>query len=480
MERGPGEVLVQDFDTDSFDAALGGCGRGATGPAGAGKVPEVLPPDPALRTSPLAVSNWIHGDPSFLKVRELIEVVDPELSVTDRKLLDAMLAHATDAVVSVVASGKSSPGTMLYSALATDMKRAMGWEGHKSNKSLLAAARKLQGSVITIGYFAPGDDNLRHMNISLVTLSDVPENQGIVYWRFSPELEKLMSTRGERFLVQLKVLAKLTSGYSHRLYQLLCANADRETFSWTVSVGDLRQVLNAAAASYDSWAAFERRVLKVAVDEINRYAAFRVRYELIADERTRRRTHVTFVVEGPTSALPPAKMEAEPQDLPGQLTLDLPAVDPACEIDPAALARRLTAQTRERLRADYGHAPIDDLVVAWAEWCARHGVKVDRPARVFERWLTTMFGDLVLAVQQGRPADWTEALGRDLDQPNCRAMFSLSNMVAQQRQRWLNLARRKAADKSPRSKLPGTSVEAVHFHEWVHLVLDEFAMAHPV
>jgi hypothetical protein len=231
------EVCLQEFENEVASAAA----------AATAKPSRALQSDHAPRTSPLAVSNWIHGDPSFLKVRELIEVVDPELSVTDRKLLDAMLAHATDSVVNVVASGRSQPGTILYSALATDIKRAMGWEGHKSNKSLLAAAKKLQGSVITIGYFAPGDDNLRHMNISLVTLSDVPENQGIVYWRFSPELEKLMSVRGERFLVQLKVLAKLTSGYSHRLYQLLCANADRETFSWTVSVGDLRQVLNAAA-----------------------------------------------------------------------------------------------------------------------------------------------------------------------------------------------------------------------------------------
>lgn len=464
------EVCLQEFENEVGSAAA----------VATAKPSRALQSDHALRTSPLAVSNWIHGDPSFLKVRELIEVVDPELSVTDRKLLDAMLAHATDSVVNVVASGRSQPGTILYSALATDIKRAMGWEGHKSNKSLLAAAKKLQGSVITIGYFAPGDDNLRHMNISLVTLSDVPENQGIVYWRFSPELEKLMSVRGERFLVQLKVLAKLTSGYSHRLYQLLCANADRETFSWTVSVGDLRQVLNAAAASYDSWGAFERRVLRVAVEEINRYAAFRVRYELIADERTRRRTHVTFVVEGPTGTLPPPKMEASRQESSGQLALDLLPITAGLEISPVALGRRLTKQARERLRTDYAGAPIDNLIVLWSEWCARNGVKVDRPARVFERWITTMFGDLVLQGRDGRPADWIAAMTRDLDQPNCRAMFLLSNMVAQQRQRWLNLARSKAVDRAPRSKALGSSVDAVHFHEWVHFILEEFSMAHPL
>ena len=91
-----------------------------------------------------------------------------------------------------------------------------------------------------------------------------------------------------------------------------------------------------------------------------------------------------------------------------------------------------------------------------------------------------MFGDLVLQARDGRPADWIAAMTRDLDQPNFRAMFLLSNMVAQQRQRWLNLARSKAVDRAPRSKALGSSVDAVHFHQWVHFILEEFAMAHPL
>jgi hypothetical protein len=453
-------------------------------PDGAGQRVEgvkSLPSVTVSTTSPLAVSNWIHGDPSFLKVRELIEVIDPDLTVTDRKMLDAMLAHASDAFLSSVYAQESQPGTRIFAALATDIKRAMGWEGHKSNKTLLAAAKKLQGAVITIGYFAPGDDNLRHLNISLITLSDVPENQGIVYWRFSPELEKLMSVRGERFLVQLKVLAKLTSGYSHRLYQLLCANTDRDTFSWTVEVSDLRKVLNAAATSYDSWAAFERRVLKIAVDEINQHAAFCVRYELVADEKTRRRTHVTFIVEGPSAALPPPEMMPRPSDQSGQLVLDLPFLEGDSEQIPTLLKRRINVPTRQRLREHFGETvPLDALISLWAEWCARYEVKVDRPARIFERWLTTLFGDLVLAGQQGAQPDWSIVLSRDLDHPKYRVMFSLSNMVAQQRQRWLSLAKRKMSEGHPRSGLKLSSVDPTYFHQWVPLIIEEFAQANPI
>jgi hypothetical protein len=97
------EVCLQEFENEVGSAAA----------VATAKPSRAVQSDHALRTSPLAVSNWIHGDPSFLKVRELIEVVDPELSVTDRKLLDAMLAHATDSVVNVVASGRSQPGTIL-------------------------------------------------------------------------------------------------------------------------------------------------------------------------------------------------------------------------------------------------------------------------------------------------------------------------------------------------------------------------------
>ena len=173
-------------------------------------------------------------------------------------------------------------------------------------------------------------------------------------------------------------------------------------------------------------------------------------------------------------------MEAAFQDAPGQLTLDLPEVGEGQEISPAVLGRRLTRQARDRLRVDYPGAPIDALIDVWSAWCGRHRIKVDRPARVFERWLTTMFGDLVLQARDGQGADWAAAMTRDLDRPACRAMYLLSTMVAQQRQRWLNLARSKAMDRSLRSRPLSTSVDAVHFHQWVDFILDEFAMANPL
>lgn len=444
------------------------------------RVQQAAPAVNSPRRSPLAVSNWMHGDPSFLKVRELIEVLDPDLSVVDRKLLDAMLAHASDTVLSDAVTGEAAPGTRVYSALATDVKRAMGWESHKSNSRILAAAKNLQSSVITIGYFAPGDNTLRHRNISLITLSEVPESHGVIYWRFSPEVEKLLSMKGERFLVQLKVLAKLTSGYSHRLYQLLCANTDRETLAWTVSASDLRQVLNAAAESYDKWAAFERRVLKVAVDEINEHAAFNIRYELVLQERTKKRTHIRFIFEGPASALPPAETGPLLEEPTGQLVFDLPGAAETSMPPPSAFAAKLGIRVRSRYREQFPGAPIDELIDLWATWCVRHRVKAERPPRVFERWLNSLFGDLVLESREGNASVWSTAFSRDLDQPVYRVMFALGGMVARQRQLWLALARSKYADKNPRKGMPAVSLDCVDFHIWVPLIKDEFMKANPV
>ncbi|MBB3268633.1 hypothetical protein FHW79_006308 [Azospirillum sp. OGB3] len=414
-----------------------------------------------------------------MKVRELIEVLDPDLSVVDRKLLDAMLAHASDTVLSDAVTGVMPPGTRIYSALATDVKRAMGWESHKSNTRILTAAKNLQSSVITIGYFAPGDATLRHRNISLITLSEVPESQGVIYWRFSPEVEKLLSMKGERFLVQLKVLAKLTSGYSHRLYQLLCANTDRETLSWTVSVGDLRQVLNAAAESYDKWAAFERRVLRVAVDEINEHAAFNIRYELVLQERTKKRTHIRFIFEGPASALPPAETETFLEEPTGQFVFNLPAADVSMP-PPATVAGKLGNRVRSRYREQFPGAPIDELIDLWANWCVRHRIRTERPPRIFERWLNTVFGDLAAEASEGDASVWSAAFSRDLDQPVYRVMFALGGMVARQRQLWLTLAKSKHGDKYPSRKMPTVSLDCADFYLWVPLIQDEFLKANPV
>jgi hypothetical protein len=91
---------------------------------------------------------------------------------------------------------------------------------------------------------------------------------------------------------QLKNIISLKSQYSMRLYPKL---KDKQKYGWTVSVEDLRKELDATAASYDSFKAFNRAVLQKAINEINEITDINVTAENI--RKGRFVTAIRFTIE---------------------------------------------------------------------------------------------------------------------------------------------------------------------------------------
>src|SRR3954471_349883 len=133
---------------------------------------------PALIGQPLAVDTWTADQPRFPKLRETIDVVDPGLKVYDRKLFNVLLAHSFEFL-------RTDPNRA-FAASATDLKRAIGWSTKKPNRHLDDSLKRLQQTLIVIGYNSNG--KLRKRTLSLLITSDVPHAEGVVFWRFHPEL----------------------------------------------------------------------------------------------------------------------------------------------------------------------------------------------------------------------------------------------------------------------------------------------------
>ena len=434
---------------------------------------EILPSG----DSPLALRTWLDGDPSFLKLRSLIEVIDPEMSGPERKLFNALLAHACDA------SGRLPEGPHgVFWAVASDVKRAMGWERHNGNAKLKESIKRLQKVLITIDYFSAREGQQRERSINILTMSDVPAQAGIVYWQFGTTIATLLEKSGERARIYLKTAAKLSSDYALRLYELLSAHTQSGDPTWEVPVEDLRVLLNATAPSYAEWAIFQRRVLDGAVREVNKHAPFSVSLDLVKDKRTQRRTHVRFTVEAKRKELPVPERKPEAAPSPqGQLALDLPGAEVTAEaspMSPLALARRINARARGRLVEEFANVPLDDALNCWSAWVCRHGASVDRPARHFERWLRVMCGDALLAAGRGETVDWTEVFARPFDGTEHRAMLVLAGMVALQRRTWLNVAEEKHRQAHDRP-LGIASLDLEHLHRWASLVADEVLLSSP-
>ena len=228
---------------------------------------------------------------------------------------------------------------------------------------------------------------------------------------------------------------------------------------------------------------FERKVLRLALREVNKHAPFEVAVDLIADRRTRRRTGIRFRMVRMTTPLPSLAAPLAVQNAaktvdgkkPQQAMFDFegllePDARGSAVPEPHVLARRITVTALERLAGELGGAPMAALRDEWAAWTAVRDILVDRPARLLERWVKTVYGDVMTA--GGGSEAWTAALGRDADGVETAVMWALGGLVAAQRQIWLNLARHKAPSKSA-LKIPDLNVE--HFHAWVPLIAEDAA-----
>lgn len=91
---------------------------------------------------------------------------------------------------------------------------------------------------------------------------------------------------------QLLDILPMTSKYSIRLYDLLKSYANLTT--WTFGADELQDMLDSEYK--DNFSDFEKRVLKVAEKEINKYTALNVRHEVAERGRYNKVTKIKFYI----------------------------------------------------------------------------------------------------------------------------------------------------------------------------------------
>lgn len=102
---------------------------------------------------------------------------------------------------------------------------------------------------------------------------------------FAPDILPLFIKLEEKFTrYELKQISKLTSVYSIRLYELLIRW--RSTGKLYVPIADLREKLGLLEDEYSQMGDFKKRVLKVAIEQINKFTDIEVTYTQKKEGRT--------------------------------------------------------------------------------------------------------------------------------------------------------------------------------------------------
>lgn len=141
----------------------------------------------------------------------------------------------------------------------------------------------------------------------------------------------------ERCLIQ----AHFTLKYSNLLYEILAAAFYTQQTNYSLEIADLRGRLQIAADKLTNFSDFDRFTLMPAIDEINSYASFAVKYD--TTRKGMKVTHVVFTLTGKNNLMQPinARLVLPPKR--PRLFID----DPATE---RAYAHLLNAETKERRR----------------------------------------------------------------------------------------------------------------------------------
>lgn len=108
---------------------------------------------------------------------------------------------------------------------------------------------------------------------------------------FAPDILKLFVKLERKFTqYELKQIAQLSSVYAIRLYELLIRW--RSTGKLYISMANLRDKLGLLENEYKTMGDFKKRVLTVAIDQINKFTDIDVNYEQKKEGRTI--THIEF------------------------------------------------------------------------------------------------------------------------------------------------------------------------------------------
>jgi plasmid replication initiation protein len=221
-----------------------------------------------------------------IAMRSNLVVVMSDLVVKDNRLIQAsyVLGVAEQrmmllAIVGARETGLGIDSTTLLTVRAEDYARHFGVTRQAAYMALQDAVETLFNRRATVDVYDSRKDRMRLMTVRWVTAMDYNESEASVTLRFGHEVVPLVTRLEEQFTsYELQQIAGLTSSYAIRLYEML--------MMWKVAgktpifeINQFRIQLGLDSNVYQRVEAFKRRVLDLAITQINEHTDIIASYE---------------------------------------------------------------------------------------------------------------------------------------------------------------------------------------------------------
>ncbi|MGE3283107.1 MAG: replication initiation protein [Alphaproteobacteria bacterium] len=202
----------------------------------------------------------------------VVEISEPagQLSLTDRRLFNFLLAHAYPSLGRRPAHVVRLADIRGFAAMARD------GIGDTDNRRLKNSIERLQKTLVAFNYL-DSDKSSVWQSSQLLGTCILAERTGELTYMFPAGLEERLAEPALYSYISLRVIYQFESKYALILYEILKRYADREAAEpyWAVKTSELRDLLGCRERLKD-WKDFRRRALDPALDEIDRLSEFAV------------------------------------------------------------------------------------------------------------------------------------------------------------------------------------------------------------
>lgn len=180
---------------------------------------------------------------------------------------------------------------VMYKVSASDYAKLVGTDSHSIYKEIADAALRLKRREVWLHERPNGEGKYsRTLVTGWVQSIAYVRSEGYVELRFTKDMLPYLTQLTEQFTrYALEDIAKMTSSHAIRLYELLCqwnSIGRRE-----ISIEWLRELFQ-LDGKYPFLRDFKRRVIEIAVDQVNSYSPLWVEWE--QKKSGRRVTHLVF------------------------------------------------------------------------------------------------------------------------------------------------------------------------------------------
>lgn len=198
------------------------------------------------------------------------------LSLVERKITNALLKNAYNDL-------RTKP---VHQINISKLSSLIGWEQGNADNEIKDALKKLVETKVELNIF--GKDKKREWGITTL-LSEAKIKEGVCSYAYSSMLQELLYNPNIYARLDLQVQRNFRSKYSLALWEFLVdmlgSAKKQEIESDWIKVKDIRKLLDATEAYYDQFFQFNQKIIKTAINEINRESDLLVSVNYLRESR---------------------------------------------------------------------------------------------------------------------------------------------------------------------------------------------------